>query len=441
MTSNRVPPHDLVAEEALLGAMLLSGDTIADVADLCDAEDFYKPANKHLFAAVIEMFSDGEAAIDPVTVSAKLQGSGLLEAVGGPTALVSLQANAGPLKSAGKYARIVANHAVMRRLISVGGEVADIGYTNGDVEAAVDEAEQLVFRISERRSGDNVRSLQEMMHAGLDRLEALYERGDSITGVPTGYIDLDQILSGLQPGAMIVVGARPAVGKTALALGMAVHAAVDNKVPSLYFSLEMSHGELAGRILASEAKVDSTRLRNGKIQDADWHKLSHAIGRIADMPLYVDDNPNTTVMQIRSVARRIKAQHGLGLVVVDYLQLMSGRRNAENRQVEIAEMSRGLKVLARELQVPVVALSQLSRNLESRADKRPMLSDLRESGSLEQDSDVVLLMYRDEIYNPDSADRGMAEIIVAKHRNGPTGTIRLAYIDRYTRFANMARTM
>jgi replicative DNA helicase len=285
-------------------------------------------------------------------------------------------------------------------------------------------------------------AIKDLLDISLTRLEMLYEKGDRITGLPTGYEGLDEIMSGLQPSSLVVVGARPAMGKTAFALGMASHAALEVGRPVLFFSLEMSHLEITQRILSAEARVDSTKMRNGRLAEADWTKLSHAIGRLAEAPLFVDDDPQTTIMEIRSKARRLKSREGdLALVVVDYLQLMTGRTSAENRQVEISEISRGLKILARELEVPVVALSQLSRQLEMRADKRPMLADLRESGAIEQDADVVMFLYRDEIYNADSPDRGTAEVLISKHRSGPTGMDRLAFLDHYTRFANMARTM
>ncbi|MGH9102007.1 MAG: replicative DNA helicase, partial [Acidimicrobiales bacterium] len=281
--------------------------------------------------------------------------------------------------------------------------------------------------------------LNELLEVALDNLEALYGRDEAVTGVPTGYHDLDERLSGLQPSNLVIVGARPGMGKTSFALGLAAHASVERRIPVLVFSLEMSHLEITQRLLCGEARVDSTRMRNGRLLESDWPKISQAIGRLGETPLYIDDNPNLTIMDIRAKSRRLKSRAGLGLVVVDYLQLMSGRHSAENRQVEVSEISRGLKILARELAVPVVALSQLSRNLEMRADKRPVLADLRESGSLEQDADVVLFIYRDELYNAESNDRGTAEVIVAKHRNGPTGATQLAFLDHYARFANMAK--
>ncbi len=826
--SGRVPPHNLQAEESLLGAMLLSQEAIVPAVESCGASDFYKPAHGHIYEAIISLWSRGEPA-DPVTVSDELARADLLEAIGGPSILVSLQASTPATSNAGRYARIVEEHALLRRLIGCAGEIAEMGYSvPEDVIAAVDHAEALMFDVAQRRVSDTLAPIRELLVKSLDRLESLYDRGESITGVPTGFNDLDERLSGLQPSALIIVGARPAMGKcvawdtqivdpttgviytaaeihrrgeegeivdvlclddnrrlqttqpsafvddgikplfrvrtrlgrqvrttlthpfltpdgwrplgklkpgqfvavpkrlpvfgietqpeselallahllsdggeggespsfsssieevvedaavhgfrtgarairhddvdgrtrvafvgrhqianpvvellrrhgvltcsatqrelpsivwqlprermsfflrrlmatgtdvvvdldgpselrwstrsermardvqhlmlrfgfnaevrslsetfqlaltdhselrrferevglfareedmrrlvgslaaspskvlvgalesgggqlrsgdvaaptlwesaaafladgparselpadadirwdeiveieyvgdeqvfdltvpihhnfvandfvvhnTAFALNVISHAAMQG-TPTLFFSLEMSHLEITQRLLCAEARVDAGRLRNGRLLDTDWPKINHAIGRLGEAPIFIDDKPNLTVMDIRAKARRLKASTGgLGLVVIDYLQLMSGRSNAENRQVEVSEMSRGLKILARELDVPVIALSQLSRNLEMRADKRPILADLRESGSLEQDADVVMFLYRDEIYNAESPDKGTAEILVSKHRNGPVGTTQLAFIDRYTRFANMAR--
>jgi len=436
--ATRVPPHSLEAEESLLGAMLLSRDAIAAALESCSAADFYRPAHARIFEAVTALYGRGEPA-DAVTVAEHLRRTGTLEDAGGPALLVSLQANTPAVSSASRYARIVEEHALLRRLIGVSQEIAEIGYSlPDDVAEAVDRAETLVFEVAQRRTTDSIESLQELLSKSLDRLEELAGRTESVTGVPSGFDDLDELLAGLQPSNLVVVGARPSMGKTAFALGVAAHAALRGE-PVLFFSLEMSHLEIAQRVLSAEARVDAARMRNGRLTDSDFNKISHAIGRLSNAPLFVDDNPNLTVMDIRAKARRMKSRTGLGLVVVDYLQLMSGRQAAENRQVEISEISRGLKILARELQIPVMALSQLSRNLESRTDKRPMLADLRESGAIEQDADVVMFIYRDEVYNPESAERGAAEVIVAKHRNGPTGVVQLAFVGTYARFASMAR--
>ncbi len=382
-SSGRVPPHNLQAEESLLGAMLLSRDAIAAAVETCSANDFYKPAHGHVFDAICSLYAQGEPA-DPVTVADELRRADLLDAIGGPATLITLQADTPATTNAGRYARIVEEHALLRRLIGVAGEIAEMGYgVPEDVAEAIDRAETLVFEVAERRVTDSLRPIYDLLAESLDRLETLYDRGESITGVATGYLDLDERLSGLQPSSLVILGARPSMGKTAMALGMAAHAAMEGQTPVLFFSLEMSHSEVTQRLLCAEARVDSTRVRNGRLLESDWPKISHAIGRLGEAPLYVDDNPNLTVMEIRAKARRLRSRLGdLGLIVVDYLQLMSGRHSAENRQVEISEISRGLKILARELSVPVVALSQLSRGLEMRADKRPMLADLRESGCM-----------------------------------------------------------
>jgi replicative DNA helicase len=439
-SANRVPPHNLLAEQSLLGAMLLSRDAIAAAVETVSTDDFYKPAHAHIFDAITTLYSQGEPA-DPLTVGDVLGRANLLDGVGGLPTLIGLQNDTPTTANAARYARIVEEHALLRRLIGVAGEIAELGYSvPDDVSETIDRAETLVFDIAERRTTDSLKPLRLLLEEGMDRLADLYSRGDSITGVPTGFVDLDERLSGLQKSALIIVGARPAMGKTAFALGIAAHAAMEGRVPTLVFSLEMSHAELTQRLLVSEARVDASRIRNGKLAESDWSKISKAVGRLGEAPLYIDDNPNLTVMELRAKARRMKSREGgLGLIIVDYLQLMSGRSSAENRQVEVSEISRGLKILARELEVPVVALSQLSRNLENRADKRPILADLRESGSLEQDADVVMFLYRDEVYDPESAERGTAEIIVSKHRNGPVGKTSLAFLDHHTRFENMAK--
>jgi len=436
----RVPPHDLQAEESLLGAMMLSSVAIADAAGVVTAADFYKPAHGHVYDAIHTLYASGQP-VDSVTVADELRRADLLEAIGGPAVLAQIMASTPATSNAGRYAHIVEEYALLRRLISVAGEIAELGYSvPEDVTKTLDRAESLVYEVNERRVTDTTKKLADMLSENLDRLEALVERGESITGTPTGYLDLDDLLSGLQPNALIVIGARPAMGKTSFALGMVAHAALVARKPALFFSLEMSNLELSQRLLCAEAKVDSTRMRNGHLQPDDWKKISGAMGRLGDAPIWIDDNPNLTIMEIRAKARRLKSQVGeLGMIVIDYLQLMTGRSSAENRQVEVSELSRGLKILARELETPVVALSQLSRGLEMRSDKRPMLADLRESGSIEQDSDVVMFIFREEIYDPRPENAGQAEVIVSKHRSGPTGVVSLAFLPQYTLFANMAR--
>ncbi|MCY3785658.1 MAG: replicative DNA helicase [bacterium] len=436
----RVPPHDTSAERALLGAMLLTSAAIADAVELTASADFYLPAHAHTFDAIAGLYAAGEP-VDTVTVASELERSGLLEAAGGPGALVEMQASTPVAGNAARYADIVAKNATLRRLIGAASDVAELAYSRpADVDAALDQAESLVFAVSGGSETSTMEPLYGLLDRGVDHLEKLYEHGQSLTGVPTGYTDLDNLLLGLQPSSLVILGARPSIGKTSLALGMAAAAAMESRRPVLFFSLEMSHLELTQRLLCSEAGVNTDRVRSGQLRDDDWTRINTAVGRLAEAPLWIDDNPNTSVLEIRAKSRRKHAEVGhLGLVVVDYLQLMGGRVSAESRQVEVSEISRGLKILARELDCPVLALSQLSRAPEARSDKRPMLADLRESGAIEQDADVVMFLYRDEKYNPDSPDRGIAELHVAKHRTGPTGLVKLAFLPQYTRFDNHAQ--
>ena len=438
--TGRTPPHNIQVEQSLLGVMLLSRDAIASALEVAEAAHFYRPAHQHVFDAITSLYGAGDEA-DVVTVADLLDRNDLLQGMGGSAMLLDLQAQAPAVTGAKKYAEIVRENALLRRLISVGNEIAEIAYDRPeDVVKAVDQAEHMVFEVAQGRASDSMADMRTLVEQSLDRLEMLYERGEGITGTPTGFVDLDDLLSGMQPNALYVIGARPAMGKTSFALNIASHAAVEGNRPVLVFSLEMGQLELSQRMLCSESRVDSKNMRDGRLDETDWTKISHGVARLSEAPIWIDDNPSLTVMDIRGRARRLKSQVGdLGLIVIDYIQLMTGRSGAESRQVEISEISRNLKVLARELEVPVVGLSQLSRTLESRQDKRPMLADLRESGAIEQDADVVMFLYRDEVYNPESQDQGIAEIIIAKHRNGPTDTIRLAFLPQYTRFANMAR--
>ncbi|HEX9505443.1 MAG TPA: replicative DNA helicase [Acidimicrobiia bacterium] len=440
--SGRVPPHNLEAEESLLGAMLLSRDAItAAVEQHVDSADFYKPSHGHIFEAVQSLHGQGEPA-DPVTVAEELRRADLLDGIGGRAALLQIQANTPASANAGHYARIVNELALLRRLIGVAGDIAEMGYDNSDdVTETLDRAEALVFEVAERRVSDSMVGIRDALQETLDDLESRYGDDSDLVGVPTGFDEIDKKLHGLQRSNLIILAARPGMGKTSLALGMARNVATQSGRPVVFFSMEMGTLELTKRLLSMEARVDATRLWTAKLSEPDWGKISHAVGRLAEAQLHIDDNPHCTVMEMRAKARRLRARFGdLALVVVDYIQLMTptGGRRAENRQVEVSEISRGLKILARELECPVIALSQLNRQLEYRQDKRPMLADLRESGGLEQDADVVAFIYRDEVYNPDSDDRGKAEIIIAKHRNGPTGKAELAFLPQRAEFENMA---
>ncbi len=388
--AGRVPPNNIEAEESLLGAMLLSKDAIAAAVETVQPEDFYKPAHGHLFEAIQTLYGQGKPA-DPITVAEELRRANLLEALGGKQSILRIQAGTPAAANAAHYATIVEEHALLRRLIGVAGEIAEMGYEMpDDLANTLDRAETLVFEVANRRLSSSLKGIYPALQESLEQLEALFDRDGSMTGVPSGYVDLDEVLLGFQPSNLIVVAARPGQGKTSFALGAASHVALETRKPVVFFSMEMGYLELTQRMLASEAGVNSRLLRTGRIPESDWTKISHAVGRLAEAPFYIDDNAHLTVMEMRAKCRRLKAMHGdLGLVVVDYLQLMSTPRRSENRQVEVSELSRGLKILARDLETPVMALSQLNRSLEYRTDKRPMLADLRESGCLTADTRLL----------------------------------------------------
>lgn len=437
-SGGRVPPSALEAEESLIGAMLLSSEAVSVAYETVTAEDFYRPLHGQIFGAIVALANAGEP-VDYVTVQAKLQERG---AVAVEVALLSsLQINTPSPGNAQHYAEIVRDKAQQRRLIAAAGEIVDDAYVaTDDVSGLIDEAERKINAIGDNRKFDSVSPLQRLLLAEADILEERGETRGRFNGLETGYRSLDAILQGLQPNSMTIVGARPGTGKTAFALGVLVHVGAVVQRPALYFSLEMSRQELAERILASTARIDSSKLRTGDLSEADWNRAHDAFGFLQSAKIFIDDNPALTVMDVRSRARRIKQQNrDLGVVIVDYLQLMSSRGRAENRQVEVSEMSRSLKILARELECPVIALSQLSRKLEERADKRPVMSDLRESGSLEQDADVVLFLFRPEQYGEVPNDKKAdAEIIVGKNRNGPTRTAHLTWRGEFARFDNVA---
>ena len=444
--ATRVPPHNLNAEESLLGAMLLSRDAVNTAAESgVGVEHFYKPAHQHVFDAMRSLLTIGEP-IDPVTVADELRRVGLLDEIGGLDFLLQLQNSTPVIGNVGRYAKIVLDTASLRRLIGVASEIAEIAYTEpDDVTKALDEVESRVFAVAEQRVVDSTKPLRELLEEASDELEKRFESKVQLTGMPTGFTDLDAKILGLQKSSLVIVGARPAMGKTAFALNVATNVAQKSGLPVLIFSLEMSHSELTMRILSSEAGVESSKLRTGNLSVSEWTMINNAIGRLDQQLIFLDDNPRVTVMEIRAKARRLKAKYGgLGLIVIDYLQLMSGH-GAENRQLEVSEISRNLKILAREMEVPVVALSQLSRQLETRQDKRPQLSDLRESGSLEQDADIVMFLHRPEMYrnekgeSAENTEKGIAEVILSKHRAGPTGTVKLVFMAETTRFVNALR--
>jgi replicative DNA helicase len=565
----RVPPHNLDAEQSALGAMLESKEAIANVVEVLQPADFYKPSHSHVYEAILHLYGAGQP-VDAITVADELARRGQLEAIGGTPYIAGLLDAYPTASAAGRYARIVEEHALLRRLIDAGNTVQEIGFSMPEsVEEAVDKAEEVVYAVGDRRLRDDVQPIHKLLVENMEAIETLYDRGEHVTGLASGFPDLDEMTAGFQPSNLVIVAARPSMGKSALLSDFALHAAVGQGAPVVIFSLEMSRHEVVQRFLSSQAKVDSQRLRRGSLQEQDWTRLSAALGRLAEAPIFIDDSASVSLMEMRAKCRRLKAKTGLGLVLVDYLQLMQSSRRSENRQQEVADISRELKILARELEVPVLCASQLNRGVEYRADKRPLLADLRESGclsagtrvsladgrsvpiaalagqtptvatldggrmgagatsrawltgrkpvfrltttggntlratsnhpflgpegwkalgdlrpgdriartdlawdtvtsiephgvedvydmtvpgshnfvanglivhnSIEQDSDLVMFLYRDEVYNPDTEQKGEADLILAKHRNGPTGVVKLAFMNQYTKFASFAR--
>ena len=436
-----VPPQNLDAEESVLGAMMLSPAAVAAVSEVLDADgrEFYRESHAKMYRAGLALYAKGEP-VDAITLVDELDERGELEDVGGKARVHELAALVPASANARHYAQIVRETSTLRGLIRAGGDISRLGWERpGDATELVDRAEQIVFELSQQRATTEFSHIEELLKESFERITALYESGAEVTGVPTGFRDLDRITSGFQPGNLIVVAARPSMGKSALGLCALANLAVRHGTPVALFTLEMSKAEVTQRLMCSEAKVESQRLRTGKLAADDWPRLTAACDKLAKAPIYVDDSGGITMMEIRSKARRLKSKHPeLGLILVDYLQLMTSGTNPENRVQEVSQISRSLKVLARDLDVPIVAMSQLSRAVEQRHDKRPILSDLRESGSIEQDADIVCFIYRDEYYNDESDQQGLAEIIVAKHRNGPTDTVKLSFLKRYAKFADLA---
>ena len=439
-TNAPVPPQNLEAEESVLGAMLLSPTAIGTVTEILDASDFYRESHATIYRAALVLWGKGEP-VDAITLANELEERSEIDRVGGTARIAELAALVPATANVEHYARIVKETATLRSLIRAGHEIVRLGHDRpGETTDLVDRAEKIIFDLAQQRVTGDFAHIESLLKESFERITSLYESGVDITGIPSGFRDLDRLTSGFQPGNLIILAARPSMGKSALALCMAANLGVRFQQPVALFTLEMSKSEVTQRLMCSEAKVESNRLRSGKLAPDDWPRLTAACDKLMKAPIYVDDTGSITMMELRSKARRLKSREpNLGLIVVDYLQLMTSGGTVENRVQEVSQISRHLKVLARDLDVPILALSQLSRAVESRQDKRPILSDLRESGSIEQDADLVFFVYRDEYYNPEDTDsQGVAEIILAKHRNGPTDALKLSFLKRYAKFADLA---
>ena len=434
-----VPPQNLEAEESVLGAMMLSPGAIGAVSDVLSATDFYRESHAKIYKAALTLYGQGEP-VDAITLVDALEQRGELEDVGGKVRIHELAALVPAAANAAHYARIVREMATLRGLIRAGNEIARLGIDRpGDTVDLVDRAEQVVFDLAQARVSGDFTHIEDLLKDSFERITALYEQGADVTGIASGFREIDHLTSGFQAGNLIILAARPSMGKSGLALNIAANLGVRGETPVALFTLEMSKSEVTQRLMCSEAKVDSQLLRTGKLTADDWPRLTAACDRLSKAPIYVDDTGSVTMMEIRSKARRLKMREpGLGLIIVDYLQLMTSGASVENRVQEVSAISRSLKVLARDLDVQVLALSQLSRAVEQRHDKRPILSDLRESGSLEQDADLVWFIYRDEYYDAESDQQGLAEVHLAKHRNGPTGMVKLSFLKRFAKFADLA---
>ncbi len=441
MLIDRIPPQNIEAEQAVLGAMLIKKEAISEVVTILIGTDFYRDAHRIIFDAMLELFNKNEA-VDLITITEQLRKNEQLDKVGGIAYVTSL-ANSVPTAANIEYhAKIVKEKGQLRHLINSATAIAGMGYEdNENVIDVMDKAEKMILEVAEKRGGGDFTPIKNILLDTFSKIEVLYASKGGITGTPTGFKDLDKLTSGLQPSDLILVAARPSMGKTAFTLNLATHIAVREKKAVAFFSLEMSKEQLVQRMLCSEGAIDSQRLRIGELDDKDWGKLISAADRLSTAPIFIDDTAGITVMELRSKARRLKTEYDLKLIVIDYLQLMQGSssKGGDNRQQEISEISRSLKALARELNVPVIALSQLSRSVESRQVKKPMLSDLRESGSLEQDADIVMFLYREDYYDPDTENKNITDVIIAKHRNGPVDTIQLFFHKQFTKFADLSR--
>lgn len=435
---DKVPPQNLDAEMAVLGSMLLDEEALSVATERLHPDAFYSEHHNKIFTAILELYAQNKA-VDLITLTNELKKSGTLQEVGGAGYLTGLVNSVPTAANINHYVAIVKEKSILRTLIHNATRIVSMCYeAEGNIDEVVDAAERFVFEVSDRRHTGSYLLLKEVVKESIEKIDRLYQQKAHITGIPTGYVDFDTKTAGLQPSDLIIVAGRPSMGKSAFAIGMAEYAGVVEKVPTAIFSLEMSKEQLVQRMLCSHARVDAQKVRTGYLATSDWPRLTAAAGKLSEAPIFIDDSPAISVMELRAKARRLKAQHDIQLVILDYLQLMRGSSSIESRQQEISEISRSLKALARELNLPIVAISQLSRAVESRTDHRPQLSDLRESGAIEQDADVVVLILREEYYNPTPENQGIAEIILAKQRNGPVGTVKLCFIKEFTRFENIA---
>lgn len=434
---NKLPPQSIESEQSVLGGIIIDNDAIHKVIELLRPEDFYKESHQKIYQAMISLYERGEP-LDLITLTDEIKRLKVLDKVGGAAYLAQLAESVPTAANILHYARIVKEKSLLRQLISAATEIiTDCYKEEQDIEELLDRAEQLIFSISEYRIRPSFYPIREILKETFKVIERLYERKELVTGVPSGFKDLDRLTAGFQPSDLIIVAGRPSMGKTAFCLNIAHYAAVHARVPTAIFSMEMSKEQVAMRMLCAEAKVNASKVRSGFLSEADLQKLTLAASILSDAPIVIDDTPALSVLELRAKARRLKGEMALGLIIIDYLQLMRGRSNAETREKEISEISRSLKALAKELQIPVIAISQLSRRAEDRPGRRPQLADLRESGAIEQDADLILFIYRDEVYNPNTPKKGIAEIIIGKQRNGPTGTVELAYIPELTTFKDL----
>lgn len=440
MEVGKIPPHDIEAEQAILGSMLIDKDAVINAIEVLKEEDFYREDNKTIYSAMLSLYARSEP-IDIITVKSELTQIGKFETVGGLEYLASLPDKVPVVSNIENYIQIVEEKSILRKLIKASNEISQMGYEQTEeTERIMDVAEKKIFDIMQNRNTKGYTPIKEVLINAIDELEKLYNHKGGITGIATGFIDLDRITAGLHNSDLVLIAARPAMGKSAFALNIASHVAIREKVPVAVFNLEMSKEQLGSRILCSEAMVDSNKVRTGNIEEEDWIKLVSAVGPLSEAEIYIDDTPGISISEIRAKCRKMKLERNIGLIIIDYLQLIqgTGKKNA-SREQEISEISRSLKILAKELDVPVIALSQLSRAAEQRTDHKPMLSDLRESGAIEQDADIVMFIYREDYYNPDTERKNIAEIILAKHRAGATGTVELMWLGSYTKFVNLAR--